>query len=56
MLVFAYRCVCCHFHKCGYDQDYKGLVGEWKFEVPSAPYGYEKGMLYFEKDNKLEGS
>jgi hypothetical protein len=40
----------------GMDQDYKGLVGEWKFEVPTAPYGYEKGMLYFfEKDNKLEG-
>jgi hypothetical protein len=40
----------------GVDQDDKGLVGEWKFEVPSAPYGYEKGTLYFfEKDNKLEG-
>jgi hypothetical protein len=25
-------------------------------EEPSAPYGYEKGMLsFFEKDNKLEG-
>ena len=40
----------------GVDQDDKGLVGEWKFEVSSAPYGYEKGTLYFfEKDNKLEG-
>ena len=31
----------------GVDQDDKGLVGEWKFEVPSAPYGYEKGRCIF---------
>jgi hypothetical protein len=57
MLVFA--CIAAFVAistNAGVDQDYKGLVGEWKFEVPSAPYGYEKGMLsFFEKDNKLEG-
>lgn len=57
MLVFA--CIAAFVAistNAGIDQDYKGLVGEWKFEVPSAPYGYEKGMLsFFEKDNKLEG-
>lgn len=32
------------------------LVGSWKYEVPSAPYGYEKGTLVFsEKDGKLVG-
>lgn len=57
MLVFA--CIAAFVAistNAGVDQDYKGLVGDWKFEVPSAPYGYEKGMLsFFEKDNKLEG-
>lgn len=34
----------------------KDLVGSWKYEVPSAPYGYEKGTLVFsEKDGKLVG-
>ena len=50
MLVFA--CIAAFVAistNAGIDQDYKSLVGEWKFEVPSAPYGYEKGMLYFLK-------
>ncbi|HSO89270.1 MAG TPA: hypothetical protein VLQ91_22140 [Draconibacterium sp.] len=34
----------------------KDVVGNWKYEVPSAPYGYEKGTLVFsEKDGKLVG-
>lgn len=34
----------------------KDVVGNWKYEVPSAPYGYEKGTLAFtEKDGKLVG-
>lgn len=34
----------------------KDVVGEWKYEVPAAPYGYEKGTLTFtEKDGKLAG-
>lgn len=32
------------------------VVGEWKYEVPSAPYGYEKGVLVLEeKEGKLAG-
>ncbi len=32
------------------------VVGEWKYEVPSAPYGYEKGVLVLsEKEGKLTG-
>jgi hypothetical protein len=32
------------------------LIGNWKYEVPSAPYGYEKGTLSFtEKEGKLVG-
>lgn len=32
------------------------LVGEWKYEVPTAPYGYEKGVLVLsEKEGKLAG-
>lgn len=32
------------------------LVGEWKYEVPTAPYGYEAGTLVFaEKEGKLAG-
>lgn len=32
------------------------VVGEWKYEVPTAPYGYEKGTLIFnEKDGALTG-
>lgn len=34
----------------------KDVVGEWKYEVASAPYGYEKGVLNFsEKENELAG-
>jgi hypothetical protein len=34
----------------------KDVVGNWKYEVPSAPYGYEKGTLEFtEKEGKLAG-
>lgn len=34
----------------------KDVVGEWKYEVPSAPYGYEKGVLIIaEKEGKLAG-
>jgi len=37
-------------------QGKKELVGSWKHEVPSAPYGYEKGTLVFaEKEGKLVG-
>jgi hypothetical protein len=37
-------------------QGNKELVGSWKYEVPSAPYGYEKGTLVFaEKEGKLVG-
>lgn len=37
-------------------QGKKELVGSWKYEVPSAPYGYEKGTLVFaEKEDKLVG-
>jgi hypothetical protein len=32
------------------------VVGEWKYEVPTAPYGYEAGTLVFtETDGKLGG-
>lgn len=32
------------------------VLGEWKYEVPSAPYGYEKGVLVIsEKDSQLVG-
>jgi hypothetical protein len=34
----------------------KDVAGEWKYEVPSAPYGYEKGTLVLaEKEGKLAG-
>ncbi len=37
-------------------QSNKGIVGEWKYEAPAAPYGYEKGSLIItEKDGKLAG-
>lgn len=37
-------------------QGNKEIVGNWKYEVPSAPYGYEKGTLVFaEKEGKLVG-
>lgn len=32
------------------------VIGEWKYDVPTAPSGYEKGMLVInEKQNKLAG-
>ena len=35
----------------------KDIIGEWKYEVPSAPYGYEAGILAFsEKEGKLAGA
>ena len=34
----------------------KEVVGEWKYEVPTAPYGYEAGTLVInEKEGKLAG-
>jgi hypothetical protein len=34
----------------------KDVVGNWKYEVPSAPYGYDKGTLVItEKEGKLAG-
>ncbi len=34
----------------------KDVVGNWKYEVAGAPYGYEKGTLVFaEKEGKLVG-
>ncbi len=33
-----------------------GLIGEWKFECPSAPYGYTAGSIFvLKKEGKLEG-
>lgn len=32
------------------------VVGEWKYEVPTAPYGYESGTIILsEKEGKLVG-
>lgn len=32
------------------------VAGEWKYEVPQAPYGYQEGILILtETENKLEG-
>lgn len=37
-------------------QNNKEVIGEWKYEVPTAPYGYEKGTLAInEKEGKLVG-
>ena len=37
-------------------QGNKEIVGEWKYEAPSAPYGYEKGSLIIsEKEGVLAG-
>ncbi|MGQ7870273.1 hypothetical protein [Sunxiuqinia sp. sy24] len=34
----------------------KEVIGEWAFQVPSAPYGYEKGTIIIsEKEDKLAG-
>lgn len=36
--------------------DNKEVTGEWKYEAPTAPYGYAAGVLVFkEKDGKLVG-
>lgn len=36
--------------------DNKSVLGEWKYEVPEAPYGYEKGVIVItENEGKLEG-
>lgn len=37
-------------------QNKASVVGNWKYEVPQAPYGYEKGNINFsEKENVLSG-
>jgi hypothetical protein len=37
-------------------QENNDLVGNWKYEVPSAPVGYDKGVLVIaEKEGKLVG-
>ena len=34
----------------------KDVIGEWKYEAPTAPYGFETGILaFFEKEGKLDG-
>jgi len=34
----------------------KDVIGDWKYEVPTAPYGFETGILaFFEKNGKLDG-
>ena len=34
----------------------KDVFGEWKYEAPTAPYGYQKGVLIInEKEGKLAG-
>jgi hypothetical protein len=36
--------------------DKHDVIGEWKYEVASAPYGYQKGVISLtEKKNVLEG-
>uniref|UniRef100_UPI0032176F60 hypothetical protein n=1 Tax=uncultured Draconibacterium sp. TaxID=1573823 RepID=UPI0032176F60 len=36
--------------------DKKTVIGEWKYEVPTAPYGYEAGTLVInEKEGELAG-
>lgn len=35
----------------------KHVVGEWKYDAPTAPYGFEKGTLAFsDKDGELTGN
>ena len=37
-------------------QSNKNVIGEWNYEVPTAPYGYEKGVLTItEKEGQLTG-
>lgn len=34
----------------------KDVIGEWKYEVPTAPYGYEAGtIVVIEEEGKLAG-
>jgi hypothetical protein len=34
----------------------KEVIGSWKYEAPTAPYGYEKGTIVFsEKEGKIVG-
>jgi len=36
--------------------DNNDVVGEWKYEVPNAPYGYQQGVISFtEENNELSG-
>lgn len=32
-------------------QGNQNVVGEWKYEVPTAPYGYQKGMITIAQNN-----
>ena len=34
-------------------QDNQNVVGEWKYEVPTAPYGYQKGVITLTADNSV---
>lgn len=34
-------------------QSNKTVVGEWKYNVPEAPYGYEKGVIALAEKNKV---
>ncbi|HPF52609.1 MAG TPA: hypothetical protein PK335_13590 [Draconibacterium sp.] len=35
----------------------KDVIGEWKYEAPTAPYGFEKGTLAIsDKDGELAGN
>ena len=35
----------------------KDVVGDWKYQAPTAPYGFEKGTFTFsEKDGRLAGA
>lgn len=37
-------------------QGSEDILGEWKYESPNAPYGYEKGSIIIsEKEGKLAG-
>lgn len=34
----------------------KDVIGSWKYEAPTAPYGYEKGTIVFaEKEGEIVG-
>ena len=34
-------------------QGNQNVVGEWKYEVPTAPYGYQKGVIILTADNSV---